>query len=76
MASVELLSGPERRRRWSDEEKRALVTAAFEPGAVVRDVARRADVTPSLVYRWRRDSHAADGLARVIVAPSGRRSRR
>jgi transposase len=59
MASVEVLAGPERRRRWSIEQKQAVVAAAFGPGAVVRDVARQADVTPSLIYRWRRDLRAA-----------------
>jgi transposase len=59
MASVEILAGPERRRRWSVEQKQAIVAAAFRSGAVVRDVARQADVTPSLVYRWRRDLRAA-----------------
>jgi transposase-like protein len=42
MASVEVLAGPERRRRWSVEQKQAIVAAAFGPGAVVRDVARQA----------------------------------
>jgi transposase len=46
MAKYQLLSGPERRRRWSEEQKRALVAAAFAPGAVVAEVARRADVCP------------------------------
>src|SRR5215471_3755136 len=59
MASVEVLAGPERRRRWSVEQKQAIVAAAFKPGAVVRDVARQADVTSSLIYRWRRDLRAA-----------------
>src|SRR5438477_6674616 len=72
MASVELLAGPERRRRWSIEQKRKIVAAAFEPGAVVRDVARQADVTPSLIYRWRRDLRAAaNSFAQVLVAPAG-----
>ena len=72
MASVEVLVGPERRRRWSIEQKQAIVAAAFEPGAAVRDVARQADVTPSLIYRWRRDLRAAaNGFARVLVAPAG-----
>jgi transposase len=72
MASVEVLAGPERRRRWSVEQKQAIVAAAFGPGAVVRDVARRADVTASLIYRWRRDLRAAaKGFAQVLVAPSG-----
>jgi transposase-like protein len=39
---------------------------------VVRDVARQADVTSSLIYRWRRDLRAAaNGFARVLVAPAG-----
>jgi transposase len=72
MASIEVLAGPERRRRWSIEQKQAIVAAAFEPGAVVRDVARRVDVTSSLIYRWRRDLRAAaNGFAQVLVAPAG-----
>src|SRR5205807_3462120 len=72
MASIEVLAGPERRRRWSVEQKQAIVAAAFGPGAVVRDVARRADVTASLIYRWRRDLRAAaNGFAQVLVAPAG-----
>jgi len=74
MAEFEVLAGPERRRRWSVEEKRAVVAAAFEPGAAVREVARQADVTPSLIYRWRRDLlAAANGFAQVLVAPVGER---
>ena len=72
MASAEVLASPERRRRWSVEQKQVVVAAAFRPGAVVRDVARQADVTPSLIYRWRRDSRtAANGFAQVLVAPAG-----
>jgi hypothetical protein len=41
MARFQLLSGPERRRRWSEEQKRALVAAAFALGAIVSEVARR-----------------------------------
>jgi hypothetical protein len=44
---------PERRRRWSSEQKQAIVAAAFKPGALVRDVAGQANVTTSLIYRWR-----------------------
>src|SRR6516165_9403549 len=72
MASLEVLAGPERRRRWSMEQKQAIVAAAFKPGAVVRDVARQADVTSSLIYRWRRNLRAAaNGFAQVLVAPTG-----
>jgi len=51
MARVEVITGPERRRRWSEEQKRAIVAASFEPGAVVTDVARRAEVGPDQIYR-------------------------
>jgi transposase len=69
MASVEVLAGPERRRRWSAEQKQAIVAAAFRPAAVVPEVARQADVTPSLIYRWRRARRAAaNGFAEVVVA--------
>jgi transposase len=69
MAQVHILTGPERRRRFSLEQKRAMVAAAFAPGAVVADVARRADVCSSLIYRWRRELRvASDGFAEVILA--------
>ena len=72
VSSVEVLADPERRRRWSNEQKQSIVAAAFAPGAVVRDVARQADVTSSLTYRWRRDLQAAaNGFARVLMAPAG-----
>jgi mono/diheme cytochrome c family protein len=46
MAHVTVMTGPERRRRWSFEERRRILTAAFSPGAVVADIARQFDVKP------------------------------
>ena len=70
MSQVHIITGAERRRRWSGEQKRAIVTAAFAPGAVVSEVARRADICTSLIYRWRREfGTASSGFAEVIVAP-------
>ena len=70
MARVEVISGPERRRRWSEEQKRAIVAASLAPGAVVSEVARRADVVPGQIYRWRKELRAvADGFAQVLIAP-------
>ena len=69
MAQVQVITGPTRYRSWSEEQKQALVAAAFAPGAVVTDVARQADVNASLLYRWRRDFRAAaEGFAEVVVA--------
>jgi transposase len=62
MGQVSVISGVERRRTWSDEEKLELVAAAFAPGANVAEVSRRADVCTSLLYRWRR-------LMRAPAAP-------
>lgn len=45
-------AGP--KRSSTAEEKRALVEAAFAPGVCVVGFARRADIAPSLLYRWRR----------------------
>jgi transposase len=68
MARYQLLSGPERRRRWGDEQKRALVAAAFAPGAIVAEVARRADVCSGQLYRWRQELRGAGaGFAAVVV---------
>ena len=50
--------------------KRAIVAAAFAPGGSVCEVARRADVVTSLIYRWRRELRAAAaGFNQVTVAP-------
>ena len=44
MAHTSLITGPERRRRWRAEHKAAVLEEAFQPGAVVADVARRYEV--------------------------------
>jgi transposase len=54
MGQITVFSGPERRRRWSDEERLRILTEAFSPGACVAEVARRHDVSTALVYTWRR----------------------
>ena len=70
MAKYELFGGPERRRRWSEEQKRAVVAAAFAPGAIVTEVARRADIYPGQIYRWRQEL-GGGGFAAVVVTADG-----
>ena len=53
MSRIEVLSGPERRRRWSAEQKRSIVAEAFSQGASVCEVARHRDVVAGQIYRWR-----------------------
>jgi transposase len=69
MSSVTVLSGPERRRRWSAEQRSQIVEESFVPGAVVAAVARRHDVHPSLVHAWRREARrsSAEGVSFVAV---------
>jgi transposase len=55
MDRIEVITSVERRRRWSRVEKARLVAAMEEPGAVVTEIARGAEVNASLLYRWRRD---------------------
>lgn len=51
---VEIITGRERRRRWTGDEKRALLMEAFAPGATVAQVARRHGVAESCLYTWRK----------------------
>jgi transposase len=78
MGQITVFSGPERRRRWSDEERLEILSEAFAPGACVAEVARRRDVSTALVYTWRRklrDAHVetdpddltAPGFAAAVV---------
>jgi transposase len=71
MARVEVITGPERRRRWSGEQKRAIVAESLAPGAVVREIARRAEIGTGQIYRWRRELGAGKGFAQVVLAPVG-----
>ncbi|MEO5759443.1 MAG: transposase [Mesorhizobium sp.] len=54
MGQITLLTGPERRRRWNEEERRQILEEAFSPGACVTQVAQRHDVSTALIYTWRR----------------------
>lgn len=47
------ISGFERRRRWSDEDKLEIVLSVGVDGAMVTQVAHRNDVTRQHVYSWR-----------------------
>src|SRR5271165_4477757 len=53
---VEVITGRERRRRWSVEQKLQVVGETQEPGARVSQVAARHGVCESLVFSWRRQA--------------------
>jgi transposase len=79
MTTVTVLSGPERRRRWTAAEKLQVVEESLSSGLSVAEFARRRDIHPNLLHLWRRQMKAAelpapDGEARfapvAVAAPS------
>jgi len=68
MSTVTVLTGPERRRRWSSASKAQIVAESLQRGAVVAVVAQRHDVHPNLLYHWRRQARQAGGQ-RVSLLP-------
>ena len=67
MSKVSVLSGPERRRRWTPAEKRRIVEESLAPCASVIEVARQHDVHPNLLTVWRRQ--ARTGSLGAVGAP-------
>lgn len=53
MSEIEIIADGGRRRHWSAEEKLRIVEETLG-GESVSVVARRHDVRPNLLYRWRR----------------------
>lgn len=57
------------RRRWSPDEKRAIVEASYDPGSTVQEVAHCFEVSPAQIYSWRRQ--VADGtIDRLPARPA------
>jgi transposase len=50
---IEVITGVERRRRWSEDDKARIVAESLEPGVVVADVARRYGIHRNQLYGWR-----------------------
>ena len=57
---LEVLTGPERRRRYSGSEKAALVAETLRPGACVARIARRHGLHPQQLYTWRRQARRGE----------------
>jgi transposase len=51
---IELITGTVRRRRWTIDEKAAIVAESTRPGVNVAEVARRFGVNRGLLQTWRR----------------------
>lgn len=69
MGRMEILTGVERRRDWSDEEKLSILQEAADPDARIADVARRHDIKPQQIYTWRRKFAAEQAEPVVSFLP-------
>jgi len=71
---VEVITSVQRRRRWSAEEKAAIVQETYAPGMSVSLVARRHGIAPNQVFTWRRlyasGALSAVGAGEEVVAAS------
>ena len=70
MRQMTVISGPVRRRRWSDEQKREVLAEAFGGDGRVSDVARRYELSTGLIYTWRRklrEERSAGGFVEAVV---------
>ena len=66
--SMKLEPGLRRRRFWSDDEKRRMISETLEPDASVSKVAQRHGVNANLLFTWRRQAAraAANGDAELV----------
>ncbi|MGH3304998.1 MAG: IS66-like element accessory protein TnpA [Streptosporangiaceae bacterium] len=50
---MEIITGVERRRRWSLREKRRIVAESERPGTGVAEIARKYEISRGLLWNWR-----------------------
>ena len=50
---VEVITGVERRRDWTDEQKLSIIAESCQDGVVISDVARRHGLRPQQLFNWR-----------------------
>jgi transposase len=50
---MEIITGVERRRRWSALEKLRIVAETDQPGAGIAAIARRYEISRGLLWNWR-----------------------
>ena len=53
-SKIEIITGVQRRRRWTPEQKLAWVKRPTEPGMSVSLVAREAGISTSQLFQWRK----------------------
>jgi len=66
----EVLTGPERRRRWSTEEKLRILGQSVAPGSSVSLVCRMHGISSGQLYTWRKQFRTGEltGFAPIALA--------
>jgi transposase-like protein len=64
---MEIITGVERRRRWSLEEKLRIVAETAQPGAGIAEIARRYEISRGLLWNWR--SQVRRGVLKLELPP-------
>jgi transposase-like protein len=67
---VEIILG-QARRRWSEDEKRALVGETLVGGQTVNGVARRHNISRSMLFGWRKQFRKTLGFTAAAPTPIG-----
>jgi transposase len=67
---MEIILG-EPRRRWSEDEKRALVAETLVEGETVHGVARRHNISRSMLFCWRKQYREALSRTKPKLTPIG-----
>ena len=67
----EVLSGPERRRRWSTEEKLRVLAQSIAPGSSASLTCRLHGISSGQLYTWRKQFRQGEltGFVPVAIAP-------
>lgn len=63
MSRIEVITGVERRRRYSDAERAAILAKCEEPGSTIVGVAKMLGISPSLIHTWKRMRREAERIA-------------
>ena len=58
LRQTEVMTGEERRRVWSADEKLAIIAESMAEGVVISDVARRYGLRPQQLFGWRSEFKA------------------
>lgn len=67
---MDIILGKER-RRWSRDDKLAIVAESFEPGAVILEVARRRQISSGQLHTWRKELREELGFPAPVRPGAG-----